>query len=411
MNVPSEIRSLLGGREPSAYAALSCSLSQPIGETHLVVADGQLFVFTRESLLGEFSKVELDPAHPPKLEKGDFSDTLHLALADGTAHELNVSSFERDALNDVLSRDPAPAQANQVDKEIAPPDPLRVSTADDDEPPIAPSVPAADDNPFELPSQLAAEKKAEEAFKLPPVAPASMPSEEPDTGLIDRRSRAKTRQPDYEPNEERIDRDDKAERKDIYHSEHPGTLGCWLQFFLFLGGVLAIWSLHIAAYDSAAKFLDWEVDTDSASYVLTKIVAVIAGAWVGIKLAGIISWMARRGNWGGYLEFRGMDAVFHGPKGAWKKSIDLSKPFEAECLWKNSSSNSKPNDNKNFNVIVVFRQDGTEAGLGGILLAKQVNFNVKGMQYTELPEAPKFPFAFTLNQKNLRKVVARIMET
>ena len=77
MDVPSEIRNLLSGREPKAHAALSCSIHGPIGETHFVVADGQLFVFERESLFGEFKPVALDPAHPPRLEKGTFSDTLH----------------------------------------------------------------------------------------------------------------------------------------------------------------------------------------------------------------------------------------------------------------------------------------------------------------------------------------------
>jgi hypothetical protein len=389
MSAPSDIRKLLGDREPKAYAALSCSIDGPIGETHLVVADGQLFVFTRESLLGEYQQLKLDSAHPPKLERGDFSDTLHLALADGSAHDLNVSSFERDAVNEVLAQESAPAAA-----------------ADE----------KADDNPFELPSQIAAEKEAEEAFQLPSVAAIETQKEPPGGGLIELKKFAEQVEEvppvnkEWEPNEETIDREGKADERAVYHSEHPGNLGCWLQFFLFAGAIAALWSLQIAAYESTARLLDWDVDTDSASYVLSKIVAVIAGAWLGVKLAGIISWIAHRNNWGGYLEFKGMDAVFHGPKDAWKKSIDLSKSFKAECMWRCNVTNAKPNDKKNFNVIVVFRQDGTEVGLGGIIYGKQVNFNVKGMDYTELKEAPKFPFAFTLNQKNLRKVIARIME-
>lgn len=107
MGIPPEIRKLLGTREASAHASLSCGLRGPIGETHLVVADGQLFVFERESLIGEYTRVEL--AAVPVLEQGDFTDTLHLLAVDGSDAELTVTSFEREAVASVLAAAAKPA--------------------------------------------------------------------------------------------------------------------------------------------------------------------------------------------------------------------------------------------------------------------------------------------------------------
>ncbi|MEZ5990852.1 MAG: hypothetical protein R3E76_00660 [Planctomycetota bacterium] len=396
MTLPPEVMAALAGRSPNAHATLNCSIDGPIGETLIVAAEGQLFVFSRQSMIGSYEPVELETANPPKLERGDFSDTLHVNLADGTPHELSVSSFERDAVTAVLEAAPTMASAggsaqDESAEETAHDSPPESTLASTQETPDA-------DPPFEQPPPVSTADDGS-ASSNPPVP-------KPETRAPSTR-RPSHRLPELEPDESKHD---DGPRQDIYHSRHPGTLGCWLQFILFVGGVVAFWFLHVLAYENAAEYLRWEVDTDSASFVLTKIVAMIAGVYVGAKLTGIINWLSDRGNWGGYLEFRGMDAIFNGPKGAWKEIIDLSKPFDVECQWHCTSKDAKPDDKKSHHVTVIFRQGESAAALGGILFAKQVNFNVTGMTYTQVEKQPTFPHAFTLEQKTLRKVVTRIMK-
>ncbi|MCA8914007.1 MAG: hypothetical protein KDB90_01245 [Planctomycetes bacterium] len=273
MSVPSEIRKLLAGREPKAYASLSCSFHGPIGETHFVVADGQLFVFERESLIGDFKRVTLDPEFPPKLEKGTFSDTLHVALADGEAYELTVSSFDRDALEQVLLENATAAPAEiVVGVEATASEVLKNAPAE------AGADPVGEPESADTPAQdelIDLRKKAEEFDSKPQPQPS-----EPKHAL--------TAVDQAKDNEAEEDKRADAEVA-VYYGSDSGCFGCALLLVVFSAAVVGFWYLHIEAARTIGLIGPTEEDADSFSFIATKIIALIAGAYVGGRAAQLVN--------------------------------------------------------------------------------------------------------------------------
>lgn len=83
------------------------------GETHLLSHGGRLHVFGRSSMLSKLEPLHLSAGATPRLERGSFSSTLHVATADGEA-QIVLSMFEVDqaaALVGAIHPDAIPPEA------------------------------------------------------------------------------------------------------------------------------------------------------------------------------------------------------------------------------------------------------------------------------------------------------------
>lgn len=371
MGIPPEIRKLLGTREASAHASLSCGLQGPIGETHLVVADGQLFVFERESLIGEFTEVEIDPAHPPRLESGTFNDVLHLAIADGAAYELQVSSFDRDAIRQLLDEHAAGPRAD----------------AQTPEPPAA-ETPAVIETVTAPPPTVA-----------PP--PAAHAPQEPD--------------PDELKEREEAARDaEKRGTQHAYYGSDPGCAGCLIQAVIFFGGIVAMWFAHEHAMLNIGVVEPTDTYDESPVFVITKIVAVIAGMYLGGKTASIVGGIFRKLNWTGWVAFVKDRAVAIGQRGKWQIVIDSGQPFQFEGGAHSSLSASTDKDGKptkrSFSVFVRVNQDGKYFTLKTSISRAGHPESVSGIPLKPLSEDWKDQRMITMDNKTFRQVLKRLQD-
>ena len=438
MAIPSEIRKLLGNREPTAHASLSASFHGPIGETHFVVADGQLFVFQRESLIGDFEPVQLDPAHPPKLEKGTFNDVLHVSLADGTPHELQVSSFDRDGIQRVLEANAAPAEQAEATAKTSSPE---------SDTPLADVKEFSDMEKLFDTGDKAAEEKEETSslddaaneFNKATEKLQGLGSEE-DSGLIDLKSIETPQAPDafrvepYKAEEPKpaeppvtpvvVDKDEAREEaealkeaeknrnKNIYYGSDPGCVGCLIQVVLFLGGILGMWYAHeIGMLNIGVVEPDQEYD-ESAIFVITKIVAVIAGIYLGGKSASLFGKLFQKLNWTGWVAFVKDRAVVIGQRGKWQTTLELSQPIEFDggahsSISASTDDKGRPNK-RSFNVFMRVIQGSVSFTLKTSISRAGNPASFSGIPLQALSEERKDERMITMDNKTFRAVIKRL---
>jgi len=343
--IPQEIRALLPA-PITAHAALSCSPGSVVGETHFVVAGGRLLVFSRESLVGGYAPVLLDPAAAPALDNGDFSSTLHLQLVDATPVELNVSSFERPAMQALL------AELAAIAPILAGPSPGN-----------APELRNRADSPTETPTVLSPTEAA-----AAPV-PATALNADPAGGLLAAAAildtprlqlpaiPAGTNAPG--PKEPRDNRGPGE-----FAGDPPFFTGCLPALLLLAGTGWGLWTLEERARDSLWGFTGWALWQGTFLMVLGKIAACIGALaltyWFAVWLQ---DWNFRR-NLTGRVTIRSRQVHFLAPKGLWKSDFDLRKcSVEFQCTQKPAAnSNVKPEDLE-FVVLVRFTQGDAQASL------------------------------------------------
>lgn len=383
MNVPSEIRQLLGSAAIHAHASLACSLDGPIGETHLVVADGQMFVFTRETMFGGFTRVALDAAHPPYLEPGDFSDTLHIALADGTAHELNVSTFERDSV--------AAAIAGRA--ELATSEPPRPEAPAPAAPTQVPAPPEAEHN--EGTSKDLTHGKRKSFSQVEPVAKApSLPPSGTTESVV-----APT------------GREAADEKRGVYYGNDVGYVGCLLQLAGLCGAVVAMWLLHAEAMSQLGNIFDTRFRDDGATYVVTKIVAVICGLWAGFRCAMLLERVFKAHDMTGMVLIGGDTAKFIGRRHVFVVSFDLRQPIRYSV---EAFSNTRPDDvagkpkPRHWTVLVRLDQGETSAALRVNQQCFEEDLSWCGMWPDIVAKAPTHQHAVSMQEQTARRALARM---
>jgi len=359
MGLPSEIERLVGDARVDASASLSCGLDGPIGETHLVLAEGRLILFTRDSLIGTPTRHELDRANPPRVEKGDFSDTLHIELPDGASHALNVSSFERDAVTKLLAACAEPVES-------------RPQKAD---PPAPAVIPEPQHEPLRAPG--------------PPTA-ESAPSAEPD------------KRPEAAPTEE----DEQAGKAvSVYHCSETGCSSCLAQVLLFFGTPVGMWFAHVQAMATVGAA------SDSAMYIITKVLAVIAGFYLGFKLLTLLTNLLQQANWEGRVEVKGQVARIRGPRGKWELVVDGARPFRVSCGIMSPIAGQTGATGQgvsgNFKYFLTVEQNGQRATLRSSELKDTQPVEIGGYPCDPLPSEPKFQ-SLQLSAKDLRFVARRL---
>ena len=403
MAVPSEIRKLLGNRDVKAHASLSCSFQGPIGETHFILADGELFVFERESLIGEFRQAELDPAHPPKLEPGTFNDVLHVALADGTAHELQVSSFDRDSIKKLLEANVASPPGPVADaREQA----AQETSAESHEDTRATAGSDEDGGQSSIDQLATTSPPPEQDPHARDVAPGQA-----------KRTTGYTTPSEVDPDEAKESAEaakaaEKRGDKNVYYGSDPGCAGCLMQALLFFGGIVAMWFAHEHAMLNIGVVEPTDQYDDSPVFVITKIVAVIAGMYLGGKSATLLGKLFQKLNWTGWIAFAKNRAVAIGQRGRWQVVIDSAKPFEFaggahSSLEATTDKQGRPNK-RNFNVFIRVAQDGNFFTLKTSLPRASHPESVSGIPLKQLSEEWKDERLITMDNKTFRQVLTRL---
>jgi hypothetical protein len=362
MSVPSEIRRLFEA-EPQAHAALSCSLHGPIGETHLVVANGQLFLFTRESLIGQFTRLALDPHRGPALEPGDFADILHVQLADGATFELTVSSFERDAVAQAL------ATASVLE-------PTAAALPPGEPPTAAPDLLSAD---FSVTASL----PATQAFETPPREPT-------------------TATPDPE--------DDQAGKEPAtYEASTLRLMPCLGMMLFFFGPMVGIWFAHDAALQALTQMSPGKREAGTFLFVITKILAMVAGIYAGVKLLTLFNKFGTSRNWDGQVIFDRHGMKLTGPSNKWEITIDRSRPFELSCECHTEKPAGGQESSRRRQIYYLhIHQQGDNATLRTTLHAASPEPMIAGAQVAPIDAEKETPNTLAMDEKTFRRVAARL---
>ncbi|MHC4841626.1 MAG: hypothetical protein ACYTDT_11855 [Planctomycetota bacterium] len=411
MDAPQEIRKLFEGVDITAYARLSSGLTSAIGETHLLVVLGKLHVFARDSIMGEFDQPELDSSVVPALTAGTFNDVLGLTLADGTAAELNVSSFDHDTVVKLLDCLGAPS-----DDSGPPPTDSEVQSAE--------APPVEEPGPPEEPLRIDAHQPEAEAPPLIPESPFENTKD--DSGLIDlSKLNMELSQPAESPSEVRTEtavqskpESNDADEKDVkpdkdgvisYKSSDPGCFGCLLQLVLFFGSISAFWMLHPVALQNLWAKAGWGTPADSGFFWgFTKLLAVIAGGYLGGRLSGLVTRFAEFRMLGGAVIFKGRSMIVFGPKGRTTHNFDLSRPITWACNW--HSGDDADDENRSLNVLIRITQGAKIAVLKARVKDKTPNFHVKNMNYSQSGKPLQDDDAVNLDDRRLRQVIRRIAQ-
>ncbi|MCC7509786.1 MAG: hypothetical protein IT464_10460 [Planctomycetes bacterium] len=385
MTVPSEIRQLLGSVAIQAHASLACSLDGPIGETHLVVADGQMFVFTRESMFGDFTRVALDAAHPPYLEPGDFNDTLHIALANGTAHELNVSTFERDSVAAVIA-----GGAERVASEPTPPE----------KPAPAPAAPA------QVPALPDPEHHEGASKDLTHGKQKSFSQPEPEPKPPDPPPAAPAETVVAATGKEAAD-----EQRGVFYGNDVGCAGCLLQLAVFFGAIGALWLLHIQAMAQLGSIFGTVFADDDATYVVTKIAVVICGMWAGFKGAVWIEHLFKARDMTGMVLIGADTAKFIGRRRAFVVSFDLRRPIRYSV---EAFSKTPPNDEagklqkRQWTVLVRLEQGEESAALRVTQHCFESQLSWCGQRPEIVAREPEHRHAVNAQEQTARRALIRL---
>jgi hypothetical protein len=295
MTLPEELQPLLP-ETPAATARISSGLDGPVGETWLVATASGLRAFTRESMFKDFTELDLDPAHPPRLEGGTFADTLFLAVAGGTVHEVSVSSFERQDVQQVLESGPQPSESAPEVLQLAAPEPA-----------IAPEG----EQPYPTPEP--------EDEQPPPVIEAAEP--EP---VFENRGTFSTE------DERRIQ---ELLKRDEYYGMTFSAGGCVAMLLGIAVPIVALWILNeTLTLDIIANNWGAEAATETWLYV-GRVVAVVFGLIIGVRLVRtIVRSMQKAGKLGSVTFSRDALRVV-GVRGEWRETIDLTKPFDMQFVY------------------------------------------------------------------------------
>lgn len=360
MLLPPEIARLLGETAPQAHAALNCGLGGPIGETHLVVADGQLIVFTRDSMFGDFTR---HAASHAALEAGTFDDTLRITLSNGASHALKVSSFEKEAIATVLDLLPvAPNAAPQT----------------------------AEPAPSSLPPK-AAPKQAPA-----PVQPTRY------TPPVYTEVQA--------PRKDQSKREWSLERRGIFYGSSTGCGGCVLMLLLFLAPVAGLWFAHIHALASLGELLGTRFAVDDFTYVITKVLAVISGLYLGYQMwARFDAWY--EDNWfRGGVHFDGLTLRVIGERRSSEITFDLDKPIVVALQALKPRDEGDKGDPEGQPVIVFayLRQGAASAALRAMVKASPASLDFPGHTTEWIDKEPQNVNSLPLNEQNFNRVLERL---
>lgn len=384
MLIPPEIERLLQGAAPQAHAALGCGLAGPIGETHLVVANGQLIVFTRDSLFAEFARVAADPSGGLRLEAGTFSHTLHLKLADGVAHELNVSSFEHDNVKRVLEVLAAHASSP------APPPPMPAPTPQAPPPAPMPSPRHAEPAP-EPPPQPAQPKQATKPSESGRAKPTAPPPSQWAPKDISRRAHT-------------------LQQRGIYYGSNSGCGGCLLMMLLFFGPIAALWIAHIYAMETLGGLFNTRFSEDDISYFFTKAAAVVAGIYVGYRFfAWFDAWYEDAWYRGGVHFDKSILRVI-GERRSYEVAFDLQKPIvmAMQAVKPAESKTSGDTSRQPVVVIVYLRQGAASAALRTSLNVPADDIRLDDRKPEWIDKEPENVRKLLVAEENFNRVMERL---
>jgi hypothetical protein len=293
MTLPEELQPLIH-EPPLAAARVSSGLDGPVGEIWLVATGDGLRAFTRESMFRDFTELELDPEHPPNLEEGTFADTLFLAVAGGTGHEVSVSSFERKDVRGVLTAAPAPVE-HTPETPPAPPEP--------EHPPVLDFTP-----------------EGEQPFPTPEPEPMPSPVYAGD-------ERKPTFENSGQSNAEDERRIQQLLMRDDYYGMTFSAGGCIAMLAGLAVPIVLLWMLNeTLTLDTIARH--WGADAASETWLYVgRAVAVVLGLIIGVRVVRVVVRTMQKAGKLGSVVFNRHTLQVSGIRGQWRETFELNKPF------------------------------------------------------------------------------------
>jgi len=369
MRVPEELEPHLQGASVDAIAQVSSGLDGPVGETWLVVVAGKLRVFSRSSMFSEFAEAALDSAHPPQLEPGDFADTLHLAVADGSSHEVNVTSFERKAVRDALALCESATPPPAPEPEFQP----------------APEVADHDDEygDVEPPSQSIA----------------------PDTSaeVTDDREVFRNNGHHDAIREKGIQ---KALLKDVYSGNSYGLEGCLVLAIGFFLPIAVLWFGYDLYRDRVDAYLIAQGLSEAFVFedfiILARVVIVIIGLFFAVQILRIAGMFMRAANWGGRVSFEGSKLVVAGRRKSWETTIRFTEPFRMRFIFQAPSTT---NETKSPGLIL---EQGNQVALIRTFGRPFVQMDAEDLLWIDIKEPAKDQKFVSLNTNDFNAVARRL---
>lgn len=317
MSLPAEITRLLpAGTKLSAHAVISSSPGSSVGETHLIVADGRLLAFVRESLIGQFAPLALDTSFSPQLIGGEYSASLRLRLGDGTEAQLAVSTFERAPVATLLAALPATPVADTPQKAAV-------------EQPVAAPAPVT-------PTEVA--KPAETAAHV-------LESTSPQRHLAEPKPPAD------------------GKWRDEFAGDTPFVTGCLPTLIAAVALCIVLWIGESLLRETINDLTGWAFLKWGFIEFLGKAIAIVGGlvaaVWFGMWLDGVNF----RANTTGRVTIKNGMLVVLAPKAAWKAEFPLKHTTLEFMCRKHDTKGDHSDDSQAVEALIVLTCRGNVTGL------------------------------------------------
>lgn len=153
---------------------------------------------------------------------------------------------------------------------------------------------------------------------------------------------------------------------------------------------------------------------ESPVFVLTKIVAVIAGTYLGGKTASLLGRLFQKLNWTGWVNFAKDRAHVVGPRGRWQMTLDPSRPYVMRGAAHSSTEPSTDKQGKplkrGFNVFLRVEQDGRFFVLKTSVSRAGTPGDLAGLPLEQLTEPWKDERLITMDGRTFRHVLKRLQD-
>jgi hypothetical protein len=184
-----------------------------------------------------------------------------------------------------------------------------------------------------------------------------------------------------------------------------------MQFLVFSGAVVGFWFLHIEAARTLGIIGRGEVEDDSFSFIATKILALVAGGYLGGKAAQLLGKGFRILKWPGRVTFTHRDIQVIGPSSKWLLVIETSRPFDIALTSFSDGEELLDAQGKvakrSFKYFLRIEQDQQHAYLKTTHLTAEALQSIGGIPCSPASSEPQDERVVTFDYKKMKHIAGR----